>query len=61
MTSTQIDIRGLQVTADAAARTRSWLPAAFGSHHAAAIEPMPSTYVVKTHNGIRHRPPEVST
>ena len=62
MNSTATTTRGYQATAGVAARSR-WTAAdaLVGSHHAlAAIEPMPSIFVVKNHKGIRHRPPEDS-
>jgi hypothetical protein len=60
MIRTTVDTQATVAPVDGAARLGSWsATAAFGSHHAAAIKPMPSNYVVKT-NGIRHRPPEDS-
>ena len=62
MNSTATDMRNTTATVGTAARLRwSATAAAFGSHHAAAaIKPMPSSYVVKNLEGIRHRPPEDS-
>lgn len=62
MNSTATTTWGYQATTGAAARSR-WAAAEAltGSRHdLAAIKPMPSTFVVKNHQGIRHRPPEDS-
>ena len=62
MNTTTIDMWGKQATVGSAARSTEWLATApaFALHHASAIAPMSSAYVVKNAKGIRHRPPEDS-
>ena len=61
MNSTATDMRKTTATVGTAARLRWSATAAFGSTTVLdAIKPMPSRYVVKHANGIRHRPPEDS-
>ena len=63
MNSTATDMRSFAAPVGTPARTRwSATAAAFGSRlQLAAIKPMPSSYVVKHANGIRHRPSGDST